>query len=97
MTRDTKTRRRSRRARKLREQEAQEKAAEDLRANPTPINFSRLFQTFSTMSFRSHVVGGTRPFADYVLGPHANASNPQELAERTDHEHVVQSLTQKPC
>jgi len=96
MSRNNKTRKRARKARKLREHEAQEKAAEDLRANPSPINFSRLHQVFASMSFRSHIQGGTKPFADHVLGPTVNASTPEELAETTDEAYVDEAVKQRP-
>jgi len=94
--RRNKVRQKARRARKLRELEAQEKAAEELRANPTPINHARLLQVFSTMSFRSHEKGGTKPFKGFVLGPHVEAKSPEELVERTDEAHVEQALKQQP-
>ena len=95
MSRNNKTRKRARKARKLREHEAQEKAAEDLRANPSPINFSRLHQVFASMSFHSRIQGGEalrRPRS----GPTVKASTPEELAERTDEAHVEEALKETP-
>jgi hypothetical protein len=89
--RNDRTRRKARKLRKRSEAVDREKAADELRANPTPINHSRLRQVFSTMSFRSHVKGGTKPFADHVLGPQVQASTPEELVERTDEAHVLAS------
>ena len=86
--RRNKVRQKARRARKREEQEAEEKAAEELRRNPTPVNHSRLRQYFSTLSFRSNVRGGTRPFAGYVLGPNVVASNPKELEAEMNNVYV---------
>lgn len=91
-SRNDKTRRKARKLRKRTEAVASEKAADELRANPTPINHSRLRQIFSNMSFRSHERGGTRPFADHVLGPQVEARTPEELVERTDEAHVDETL-----
>ena len=90
--RHDRTRRKARKLRKRTEAVAREKIAEELRANPTPINWARLYGTFSSMSFRSHEKGGTRPFAEHALGPHVVASNPTELVERTDEAHVEATL-----
>ena len=84
MSHKDRSRRLARRTRKREEQEAHEKAAVELRLNPPPINFSRMFQTFSTMSFRSHVKGGTRLFQHYMLGPTVDAKTPEELVSETD-------------
>ena len=91
-SRNDKTRRKARKLRKRTEAVASEKAADELRAKPTPINHSRLRQIFSNMSFRSHERGGTRPFADHVLGPQVEARTPEELVERTDEAHVDETL-----
>jgi len=85
-------RRRLRRERKLRELQVEERASEELRLNPSPINWSRLYQTFASMSFRSNVRGGARPFEGFVLGPHVVASNPKELVEKTEEFSVVSTL-----
>jgi len=86
------TRRRLRRERKLRELQAGERAAEELRRNPSPINHSRLRQIFSTLTFRSNVQGGTKLFEGYALGPHVIANNPAELVEKSDEFYVVSAL-----
>jgi hypothetical protein len=92
-TRNDRTRRKARKARKLAEHEAEERAREERALlPPTPINFSRLRQIFANMSFRSHVKGGTKPFKDFVLGPHVVAKNPTELVERTDEAFVDATL-----
>lgn len=89
------SRRKARRLRKVAEEEARVKERADFQANPPPINFSRLRQIFGNMSFRSHEKGGTKPFKDFVLGPHVVASTPEELVERTDEAHV-DSVLGKP-
>ena len=101
MSRNDRARRLARKARRLREQEAQERAAQELRLNPTPINHSRVRQLFSNMSFRSHEKGGSRPFKDYVVGPTVLASNPTELRarvepEKNDESYVEEALKQTP-
>lgn len=83
MSRNDRGRRKARRLRKLTDQAAHERVAEELRQNPAPINFSRLRQLFWNMSFRSNVKGGSRPFADLVIGPHVEASTPEELVVKT--------------
>lgn len=88
------TRRLARRARRRGEREAEERAAEEVRANPSPINHSRLFQIFSSLSFRSNVRGGTRPFANYVLGPLVEAKTSEELVEKTDDLYVGAALAE---
>ena len=96
MSRNEKARKRARKERKLRDAAAKEKAADELRANPTPINHSRLRQVFATMSFRSHEKGGTKPFKDHVLGPTVKASTPEELVSKTDEASVDETLKQRP-
>lgn len=96
MSRKDKSRKKARKARKLVEQEARARVDEQERLNSTPINHSRLRQLFSNMSFRSNVKGGTRPFKDYVIGPHVEASTPEDLVEKTDEFYVEQSLEQEP-
>jgi hypothetical protein len=91
-TRNDRTRRKARKLRKRTEAVTREKAADELRANPTRVNHSRLLQVFATMSFRSHEKGGTKPFKDHVFGPTVTASTPEELVERTDEAHVDETL-----
>jgi len=96
--RNDKGRKKARKERKRSEREAQAKADEERRLHPPPpepVNHSRLRQVFANMSFRSHIQGGTKPFADHVLGPTVKASTP-ELAERTDEAHVEEALKQTP-
>jgi len=99
MSRKDKPRKRARKARKLAEHEAELRAEEERRLNPpppTPINFSRLRQIFANMSFRSHEKGGTKPFADHVMGPNVKASTPEELVAATDEAHAEEALKQRP-
>jgi hypothetical protein len=99
VSRDDKTRKRCRKARKLAEREAEARVEEERRLNPpapTPINWARLYGTFATMSFRSHIKGGTRPFANFVLGPTVKASNPQELEAETERAFVEMTKKQMP-
>jgi hypothetical protein len=99
VSRDARARRKARKARVREEREAAQRAEEEHRLHPpapTSINFSRLRQIFSTMSFRSHEKGGTRPFDGFVLGPNVRATTPEELAEKTDEAFVAEALKQKP-
>jgi hypothetical protein len=95
-TRNDRTRRKARKLRKRTEAVSKKEAADELRANPTPINHSRLRQIFSTMSFRSHGKGGSRPFKDHVLGPLVRASTPEELEAAMVEAHVLEALTRDP-
>jgi hypothetical protein len=102
MGRNDKGRKKARKERKrskLRDKEAQARADEERRLNPPPqepINHSRLRQIFSTMSFRSHERGGTKPLADHVLGRNVKASTPEDLVEKTDEAFVDEALKQRP-
>ena len=99
MGRNDKGRKKARKERKRSKLEAQARADEERRLNPPPpepVNHSRLRQVFATMSFRSHVKGGTRPFAGYVIGPRVVAKNPAELVDRTNEAHVEMTLSKTP-
>jgi hypothetical protein len=93
-TRDDKTRRACRRARKRERREADERAVQEQCRNPTPVNHSRLFQIFSSLSFRSHVRGGTRPFEGFVIGPCVVAATPAELDAKMNDLYVAAVIGQ---